>query len=83
LIENGGDAEKIVKEKGLVQISDEGTLLKIISDVLDGNPQSVEDFKNGKNKAVGFLVGQLMKATKGQANPQKVNQLLNQELSKR
>ncbi|MCM3693368.1 Asp-tRNA(Asn)/Glu-tRNA(Gln) amidotransferase subunit GatB [Neobacillus niacini] len=83
LIENGGDAEAIVKEKGLVQISDEGTLLKIISEVLDANPQSIEDFKNGKNKAVGFLVGQLMKATKGQANPQKVNQLLNQELSKR
>ena len=83
LIENGGDAEKIVKDKGLVQISDEGTLLKIISEVLDANPQSVEDFKNGKNKAVGFLVGQLMKATKGQANPQVVNQLLNQELSKR
>jgi aspartyl-tRNA(Asn)/glutamyl-tRNA(Gln) amidotransferase subunit B len=83
LIENGGDAEKIVKEKGLVQISDEGTLLKVISEVLDANPQSVEDFKNGKNKAVGFLVGQLMKATKGQANPQIVNKLLNQELSKR
>lgn len=83
LIENGGDAEAIVKEKGLVQISDEGTLLKIISEVLDANPQSIEDFKNGKNKAVGFLVGQLMKATKGQANPQIVNQLLNQELSKR
>ncbi|MEH7115618.1 Asp-tRNA(Asn)/Glu-tRNA(Gln) amidotransferase subunit GatB [Neobacillus niacini] len=83
LIENGGDAEAIVKEKGLVQISDEGTLLKIISEVLDANPQSIEDFKNGKSKAVGFLVGQLMKATKGQANPQLVNQLLNQELSKR
>ncbi|WP_045520359.1 Asp-tRNA(Asn)/Glu-tRNA(Gln) amidotransferase subunit GatB [Neobacillus niacini] len=83
LIENGGDAEKIVKDKGLVQISDEGTLLKIISEVLDANPQSIEDFKNGKNKAVGFLVGQLMKATKGQANPQMVNQLLQQELSKR
>jgi aspartyl-tRNA(Asn)/glutamyl-tRNA(Gln) amidotransferase subunit B len=83
LIENGGDAEQIVKEKGLVQISDEGTLLKIISEVLDANPQSIEDFKNGKNKAVGFLVGQLMKATKGQANPQLVNQLLQQELSKR
>lgn len=83
LIENGGDAEKIVKDKGLVQISDEGTLLKIISEVLDANPQSVEDFKNGKNKAVGFLVGQLMKATKGQANPQMVNQLLQQELGKR
>jgi aspartyl-tRNA(Asn)/glutamyl-tRNA(Gln) amidotransferase subunit B len=83
LIENGGDAEAIVKEKGLVQISDEGTLLKIISEVLDANPQSIEDFKNGKNKAVGFLVGQLMKATKGQANPQIVNKLLNQELNKR
>jgi aspartyl-tRNA(Asn)/glutamyl-tRNA(Gln) amidotransferase subunit B len=83
LIENGGNAEQIVKEKGLVQISDEGTLLKIISEVLDANPQSIEDFKNGKNKAVGFLVGQLMKATKGQANPQLVNQLLQQELSKR
>jgi aspartyl-tRNA(Asn)/glutamyl-tRNA(Gln) amidotransferase subunit B len=83
LIENGGDAEQIVKDKGLVQISDEGTLLKIISEVLDANPQSIEDFKNGKNKAVGFLVGQLMKATKGQANPQMVNQLLQQELQKR
>jgi aspartyl-tRNA(Asn)/glutamyl-tRNA(Gln) amidotransferase subunit B len=83
LIENGGTAEQIVKDKGLVQISDEGTLLKIISEVLDANPQSIEDFKNGKSKAVGFLVGQLMKATKGQANPQLVNQLLQQELQKR
>lgn len=83
LIENGGNAEQIVKDKGLVQISDEGTLLKIIAEVLDANPQSIEDFKNGKNKAVGFLVGQLMKATKGQANPQLVNQLLQQELGKR
>ncbi|WP_312476373.1 Asp-tRNA(Asn)/Glu-tRNA(Gln) amidotransferase subunit GatB [Neobacillus sp.] len=83
LIEHGGNAEQIVKDKGLVQISDEGTLLKIIAEVLDANPQSIEDFKNGKNKAVGFLVGQLMKATKGQANPQMVNQLLQQELQKR
>jgi aspartyl-tRNA(Asn)/glutamyl-tRNA(Gln) amidotransferase subunit B len=83
LIENGGNAEKIVKDKGLVQISDEGTLLKVVSEILDANPQSIEDFKNGKTKAVGFLVGQLMKATKGQANPQMVNKLLQQELSKR
>ena len=83
LIENGGDAEQIVKDKGLVQISDEGTLLKIIAEVLDANPKSVEDFKDGKAKAMGFLVGQLMKATKGQANPQVVNQLLQQELQKR
>ncbi|WP_042357538.1 Asp-tRNA(Asn)/Glu-tRNA(Gln) amidotransferase subunit GatB [Bacillus rubiinfantis] len=83
LIEHGGDAEKIVKEKGLVQISDEGTLLKIICEVLDANRKSIEDFKGGKAKATGFLVGQIMKATKGQANPQKVNQLLIQELQKR
>ncbi|KAB7672459.1 Asp-tRNA(Asn)/Glu-tRNA(Gln) amidotransferase subunit GatB [Bacillus sp. B1-b2] len=83
LIENGGDAEAIVKEKGLVQISDEGALLKIIGEVLDNNPQSIDDFKNGKQKAVGFLVGQLMKATKGQANPQMVNKLLLEEINKR
>ncbi|WP_042454840.1 Asp-tRNA(Asn)/Glu-tRNA(Gln) amidotransferase subunit GatB [Neobacillus dielmonensis] len=83
LIENGGDAEQIVKDKGLVQISDEGTLLKIIGEVLDNNPKSIEDFKGGKAKATGFLVGQIMKATKGQANPQLVNQLLQQELQKR
>lgn len=83
LIENGGNAEQIVKEKGLVQISDEGTLLKIITEVLDANPKSIEDFKGGKAKAAGSLVGQVMKATKGQANPQVVNKLLQQELQKR
>lgn len=83
LVENGGDAETIVKEKGLVQISDEGALRKIVIEILDNNPQSIEDFKNGKQKAVGFLVGQMMKATKGQANPQMVNQLIMDELKKR
>lgn len=83
LIENGGDAEKIVKEKGLVQISDEGVLLKFINDALDANPQSIEDFKNGKSKATGFLVGQIMKASKGQANPAVLNKLLLEEIKKR
>ncbi|MDF2037367.1 Asp-tRNA(Asn)/Glu-tRNA(Gln) amidotransferase subunit GatB [Cytobacillus oceanisediminis] len=83
LVENGGDPETIVKEKGLVQISDEGALLKIIGETLDGNPQSIEDFKNGKQKAIGFLVGQIMKATKGQANPPLVNKLLQEEIKKR
>ncbi|AGK52118.1 Asp-tRNA(Asn)/Glu-tRNA(Gln) amidotransferase subunit GatB [Bacillus sp. 1NLA3E] len=83
LIENGGNAEQIVKDKGLVQISDEGALLKIISEILDANPQSIDDFQNGKQKAVGFLVGQIMKATKGQANPQMVNKLLVEEMNKR
>ena len=83
LVENGGTAQQIVKDKGLVQISDESALLKIISDTLDNNPQSIEDYKNGKQKAVGFLVGQMMKATKGQANPQLLNKLLIQEIQKR
>ena len=83
LVENGGEAEEIVKAKGLVQISDEGALLKVIAEALDNHPQSIEDFKAGKQKATGFLVGQIMKATKGQANPQLVNKLLMQEIQKR
>ncbi|MBU8906407.1 Asp-tRNA(Asn)/Glu-tRNA(Gln) amidotransferase subunit GatB [Desertibacillus haloalkaliphilus] len=83
MIENGGDPEVIVKEKGLVQISDEGELLKIVTEILDNNEQSIEDFKNGKDKAIGFLVGQMMKATKGKANPQVVNKLIMEEIKKR
>jgi len=83
LVEKGGDPEKIVKEKGLVQISDEGELLKIVTAVLDANPQSIEDYKNGKDRAIGFLVGQIMKQTKGQANPPMVNKLILQEIAKR
>jgi aspartyl/glutamyl-tRNA(Asn/Gln) amidotransferase, B subunit len=77
----GKDAEIIVKEKGLAQISDEGALLGIIDSVIAANPQSVEDYRAGKDRAIGFLVGQIMKATKGQANPGLVNQLLKQKLS--
>lgn len=75
------DAGTIVKEKGLAQISDEGALLGIIDGVLAANPQSVEDYRAGKDKAIGFLVGQIMKATKGQANPGLVNQLLKEKLA--
>ncbi|WP_421383020.1 Asp-tRNA(Asn)/Glu-tRNA(Gln) amidotransferase subunit GatB [Bacillus salacetis] len=83
LVEKGGDPAQIVKEKGLVQISDEGELLKIVTATLDDNPQSIEDFKNGKDRALGFLVGQIMKKTKGQANPPMVNKLLIEEMNKR
>ncbi|EQB36972.1 MULTISPECIES: Asp-tRNA(Asn)/Glu-tRNA(Gln) amidotransferase subunit GatB [Virgibacillus] len=83
LVEKGGDPEQIVKDKGLVQISDEGQLREIITGVLDQNEQSIIDYKNGKNKAVGFLVGQVMKATKGQANPPMVNKILLEEIDKR
>ncbi|HDR4874121.1 TPA: Asp-tRNA(Asn)/Glu-tRNA(Gln) amidotransferase subunit GatB [Bacillus cereus] len=83
LIEKGGDPEEIVKAKGLVQISDEGTLRKVVTEILDNNGQSIEDFKNGKDRAIGFLVGQIMKATKGQANPPLVNKILLEEINKR
>ncbi|WP_392455884.1 Asp-tRNA(Asn)/Glu-tRNA(Gln) amidotransferase subunit GatB [Chryseomicrobium aureum] len=83
MVENGGTADEIVKAKGLVQISDEDALRDIVTQTLDANPQSIEDFKNGKDRAIGFLVGQIMKATKGQANPPMVNKLLNEEIQKR
>jgi aspartyl-tRNA(Asn)/glutamyl-tRNA(Gln) amidotransferase subunit B len=83
LIEKGGDANSIVKAKGLVQISDEGTLREFVTASLDNNPQSIEDFKNGKDRAIGFLVGQIMKQTKGQANPPLLNKILLEEIAKR
>ncbi|SHF82775.1 Asp-tRNA(Asn)/Glu-tRNA(Gln) amidotransferase subunit GatB [Ornithinibacillus halophilus] len=83
LVEKGGDPEQIVKDKGLVQISDEGQLKEIIGKILDDNEQSIVDYKNGKDRALGFLVGQVMKATKGQANPPMVNKILKEEMDNR
>ncbi|ANU26071.1 Asp-tRNA(Asn)/Glu-tRNA(Gln) amidotransferase subunit GatB [Planococcus versutus] len=83
LIEKGGDANDIVKAKGLVQISDQNTLREFVTAALDNNPQSIEDFKNGKDRAIGFLVGQIMKQTKGQANPPLLNKILLEEIAKR
>ncbi|MDM8213002.1 Asp-tRNA(Asn)/Glu-tRNA(Gln) amidotransferase subunit GatB [Enterococcus hirae] len=83
LAENGGSAKSYVEEHGMVQLSDPAKLVPIIDQVLDNNEQSVADFKNGKDRALGFLVGQIMKTTKGQANPGIVNQLLREELNKR
>jgi len=57
-------------------------LREIVADVIANNPKSVEDFKNGKDRAIGFLVGQVMKTTKGQANPQMVNELIREKLKK-
>lgn len=78
---SGKDPETIVKEKGLVQISDTGALEELAAKVIAANPQSVADFKAGKKKAVGFLMGQIMKETKGKANPQIVNGILTKKLS--
>jgi aspartyl-tRNA(Asn)/glutamyl-tRNA(Gln) amidotransferase subunit B len=75
------DPEKYVEEHGLKQVNDEGALRGTVEQVIAENPQSVEDYKNGKTKAIGFLVGQTMKAMKGKANPGMVNEIL-QELLK-
>ena len=74
------DAEVIVKEKGLVQISDSSEIIAIVDAVIAANPQSVIDFNAGKEKAIGFLVGQTMKQSKGRANPDMVNSLLRERM---
>lgn len=81
LFENPNDPEEIVKSKGWIQISDEGAIKEVVMQVLDANPQSIADFKAGKDRALGFLVGQAMKATKGKANPQMLNKMFLEELN--
>ncbi|WGU92179.1 Asp-tRNA(Asn)/Glu-tRNA(Gln) amidotransferase subunit GatB [Paenibacillus dendritiformis] len=81
MLESGKPPQTIVEEQGLVQISDEGAILAVVQQIIASNPQSVEDYKAGKQKAIGFLVGQVMKETKGKANPGLVNQLLVQCLN--
>ena len=76
----GKDPDTIIKEQGLVQISDEGALKSMVAAVVEANPKSVEDYKAGKKKAMGFLVGQIMKESKGQANPAVINKLLTEKL---
>ena len=80
LYSSGKTPEQIVQEKGLTQISDEGALAKIIAEVLSKNPGQVAQFKEGKPQVLGFLVGQVMKASGGKANPGKVNELLKKTL---
>ena len=81
LFETDETAEKIVERLGLKQVSDEGAILAIVQEVLAKNEKAVNDYKNGKN-VTGFLVGQCMKASKGQGNPKLINQLLAAELAK-
>ncbi|HZK00275.1 MAG TPA: Asp-tRNA(Asn)/Glu-tRNA(Gln) amidotransferase subunit GatB [Tissierellaceae bacterium] len=83
MFETGKDPNTIVKEEGLIQISDESELEGIVDTVLDENEQSIIDYKNGKDRAIGFLVGQIMKKTRGKANPQLANKLLLEKLKER
>ncbi len=82
LFENPREPEEIIKEKGWIQISDEGAIKEVVLKVLEANPQSIADYKAGKDKALGFLVGQAMKETKGKANPKMLNQMFLEELKK-
>ena len=82
LFENPKDPEEIIKEKGWLQISDEGAIKEVVDKIIANNPQSVADYKAGKDRALGFLVGQAMKETKGKANPQMLNKMFLEILSK-
>jgi len=75
-----GDADSVVEAKGLKQITDSGAIEAILDQVLADNPEQVQQFRDGKDKVFGFLVGQAMKATKGKANPKQVNELLTKKL---
>jgi aspartyl-tRNA(Asn)/glutamyl-tRNA(Gln) amidotransferase subunit B len=80
MMKEGTKASVIVEKKGLSQITDEGAIKELVKKVVDAHPNEVEAYKNGKNNLLGFFVGQVMKETKGRANPKTVNQLLNEFL---
>ncbi|MBP9021925.1 MAG: Asp-tRNA(Asn)/Glu-tRNA(Gln) amidotransferase subunit GatB [Spirochaetes bacterium] len=82
MLQSGDDPEEIVNKKGLIQVSDTSEIEKIVEAVIAANPQSIADIKEGKAKAAGFLVGQVMKESKGKANPQIVNEILNKCIAK-
>ena len=79
----GGDAKQIIAEKGIAQVSNADAIMAIVEEVLAENEQSIQDFKNGKGRALGYLVGQVIKKSKGKANPKMANELLTAELAKR
>ena len=81
MMASGKDAEVIVKEKNLIQVSDEGELMAIVEEIVAANPAQAEDFRNGKTKLMGYFVGQLMQRTKGKANPKLANDLFNKALN--
>ena len=82
MFEEAKEPKVIIEENGWIQISDEGAIKEVVIKILEANPQSVADYKAGKDKAVGFLVGQAMKETRGKANPQMLNKMFLEELNK-
>lgn len=83
VLERDEEPDAIMKSEGMQQISDDSTLIGVVSEVLDENPNQINEYKNGKTNMFDYFVGQVMKKTRGQANPVKVKELLNNELSKR
>lgn len=81
LVTNGGDVVEIAKAKNVVQVSDKGEIAKVVAEVIAANPKAAEDLKNGEQKAIGFLVGQVMKASKGKANPALAQELIKKQLN--
>ena len=81
MFESGKSAAEIIESEGLKQISDTGELEKIIDEIIANNMRQVETYRGGKTGVLGFFVGQVMKATRGQANPKAVNELLNKKLA--
>ena len=82
MFNNPNKPSKIIEEKGWIQISDEGAIKEVVEKILAANPQSIADYKAGKDRALGFLVGQAMKETKGKANPGMLNKMFLEELNK-
>jgi aspartyl-tRNA(Asn)/glutamyl-tRNA(Gln) amidotransferase subunit B len=72
--------DDVIDKLGLAQVSDDGAILKIIDTILDTNPDKIEQYQNGKTKLFGFFVGQVMKESRGSANPQVVNKLLKEKI---
>jgi len=81
VFESGKDPKSVVQEKGLAQVSDEGTIEEEVKKILDANPDQIQQFKDGNEKVIGFFVGQVMKASGGKANPKVVNEILRRLLS--
>ena len=81
VFETGRTPKEIVEEKGLAQITDTSEIEAIVMQVVEENPGPAQDYRDGTKKAIGFLVGQVMRATRGKANPQLVNQILTRVLS--
>ena len=82
MVETGKDPAEVVKEQGLTQVSDEKVLKGNIEHILNSNADKVAEYQAGKEKLLGFFVGQVMRATEGKANPKLVNKLLQNRLSK-